>query len=41
MTAPASGVTVLFGPAMVTDPYAAYARLRATDPVHWHAPMNA
>ena len=31
----------LFGPAMVADPYAVYARLRATDPVHWHDPMNA
>jgi pimeloyl-[acyl-carrier protein] synthase len=31
----------LFGPAMVADPYSVYARLRAADPVHWHAPMNA
>ena len=31
----------LFGPAMVGDPYSVYARLRAADPVHWHAPMNA
>jgi hypothetical protein len=26
---------------MLADPYAAYARLRATDPVHWHAPQEA
>ena len=31
----------LFGPAMLADPYAAYARLRAADPVHWYAPMGA
>ena len=40
MTPPRDAIA-LFGPAMVADPYAAYARLRATDPVHWHAPMNA
>ncbi|HEY7062526.1 MAG TPA: cytochrome P450 [Chloroflexota bacterium] len=31
----------LFGPAMLADPYAAYARLRAADPVHWYAPQGA
>jgi cytochrome P450 len=41
MTPRTSDAAALFGPAMVADPYAAYARLRATDPVHWHAPMNA
>jgi cytochrome P450 len=34
-------VVDLFGPDMLADPYAAYARLRATDPVHWHAPQEA
>ena len=32
---------VLFGPDMLADPYAAYARLRASDPVHWYAPQEA
>jgi len=31
----------LFAPAMLADPYTAYARLRAADPVHWFAPMGA
>jgi pimeloyl-[acyl-carrier protein] synthase len=43
MTAPPSQSpdADLFGPAMLADPYAAYARLRAADPVHWDAPMGA
>ena len=41
MAAWVSDATALFGAAMVANPYAVYARLRATDPVHWHAPMNA
>jgi hypothetical protein len=40
MAARAVDTSVLFGPAMVADPYSAYARLRAADPVHWHAPMT-
>ncbi len=31
----------LFGPDMLADPWAAYARLRALDPVHWSAPLGA
>jgi pimeloyl-[acyl-carrier protein] synthase len=31
----------LFGPAMLSDPYPAYRRLRETDPVHWHEPFDA
>jgi cytochrome P450 len=34
-------VPVLFGPEMLADPYDAYARLRATDPVYWYAPQEA
>lgn len=30
----------LFGPEMLADPYPIYARLRAEDPVHWHAPFG-
>jgi cytochrome P450 len=28
-------------PAMLSDPYAVYARLRETDPVHWHEGLRA
>jgi pimeloyl-[acyl-carrier protein] synthase len=35
------GAVELFGPDMLADPYTAYARLRATDPVHWYAPLGA
>ncbi|MBV9355073.1 MAG: cytochrome P450, partial [Chloroflexi bacterium] len=31
----------LFGPEMLADPYAAYARLRSEDPVHWYGPQAA
>lgn len=31
----------LFGPAMREDPYSVYDELRADDPVHWDAGMNA
>src|SRR5262245_22357971 len=31
----------LFGPDMLADPYPVYHRLRAADPVHWHAPINS
>ena len=41
MTPRTGDATTLFAPPMAADPYAVYARLRATDPVHWHAPMNA
>jgi cytochrome P450 len=43
MSAPSSPdpAADLFGPGMLADPYAAYARLRAADPVHWYAPMGA
>ena len=34
-------VVELFGPDMLADPYGAYARLRATDPVCWYAPQEA
>jgi cytochrome P450 len=34
-------VVELFGPDMLADPYGAYARLRATDPVYWYAPQEA
>jgi cytochrome P450 len=37
----ASTVATLFGPEMLDDPYSVYARLRATDPVHWHEPFSA
>jgi cytochrome P450 len=30
----------LFGPEMLADPYPIYARLRAEDPVYWHAPFG-
>lgn len=30
----------LFDSAMLADPYPVYARLRAEDPVHWHAPFG-
>ncbi|HXJ80100.1 MAG TPA: hypothetical protein VMS64_15615 [Candidatus Methylomirabilis sp.] len=36
-----TGDSPLFSPEMLADPYAAYARLRAEDPVHWHEPMAA
>jgi cytochrome P450 len=36
-----SGSFPLFGPDMLADPYPAYHRLRATDPVHWHEPFGA
>lgn len=31
----------LFGPEMLADPYPYYHRLRAADPVYWHAPLRA
>lgn len=31
----------LFGPAMLTDPYTAYAELRQRDPVHWSDQLGA
>jgi cytochrome P450 len=39
--APTPDAADLFSPAMLPDPYSAYARLRAADPVHWYAPMGA
>ncbi len=33
--------TALFSPAMLVDPYPAYAELRRTDPIHWHEPFGA
>lgn len=40
MTSSDSGFD-LFGPDMLRDPYAAYARLREVDPVHWSPPMDS
>jgi cytochrome P450 len=31
----------LFTPAMLSDPYAVYDKLRSIDPVHWHEPFGA
>jgi cytochrome P450 len=40
VTSSDSGIE-LFGPSMLQDPYAAYARLRDADPVHWSAALDS
>ena len=39
-TATPPGPARLFGPDMLADPYPVYHRLRSTDPVHWHEPLQ-
>jgi cytochrome P450 len=40
MTSGEGGID-LFGPAMLRDPYATYARLREVDPVHWSPALDS
>jgi cytochrome P450 len=40
VTSSDSGIE-LFGPSMLQDPYAAYARLRDVDPVHWSPELDS
>jgi cytochrome P450 len=40
-TGPQADSVELFTPPMLQDPYATYARLRATHPVYWSAPLGA